>query len=57
MHKLLLLHILAIILYFPVVLVLFLYLAARPTKMATFLFGLQAILDVFDKDDSRTPKS
>jgi len=44
-----LLHIFSLILYFPLIIVLFLYLALHPTKMDIFFIGIQAILGYMNK--------
>jgi len=44
-----LLHFVSIVLYFPVVCLVFLYLVLKPDKMVTFYLGLEATLDVLDK--------
>lgn len=48
--KYLLLHFIGILLYFPVVAVLFLYLLMKPNQMITFYLGMNAIADILDRD-------
>jgi len=43
------LHLVSIILYFPLVIILFFYLAGRPSKMDYFYIALQALINIFDK--------
>ena len=50
--KKVLLHFVSIVLYFPVVCLMFLYLVFKPYKMVTFYLGLEAILDIMDKKES-----
>ena len=51
--KLTALHIFSILLYFPLVTVLFLGLIFQPSKMIDFYFGLQAITEVFGKKSNK----
>ena len=49
--KLTILHICNILLYFPLLTILFLGLLFQPSKMIDFYFELQAITEVFGKKD------
>jgi len=44
--KMLVLHLVSMILYFPLVIILFLYLMLRPDKMTTFFIGIEAITNM-----------
>lgn len=53
--KKLALHIISILLYFPIVVFMFLYLVIRPNKMTTFYFGLEALTNILQRKEHTLP--
>jgi hypothetical protein len=47
--KVTVLQLISILLYFPIVTILFLYLLTHPSRMNSFYFGIEALLKLFNR--------